>query len=55
MPVTVGVNMLSVVHKDSNGVTIAFLDLYLKGMAAAHARMFSAGNVTGVSTVQGSG
>ena len=27
MPVTVGVNMLSVVHKDSNGVTIAFPDV----------------------------
>ena len=27
MPVTVGVNFLSVVHKDSNGVTIAFPDV----------------------------
>jgi hypothetical protein len=27
MPVTVGVNALSVVHKDSNGVTIAFPDV----------------------------
>lgn len=27
MPVTVGVNMLSVVHKGSNGVTIAFPDV----------------------------
>jgi hypothetical protein len=27
MPVTVGVNNLSVVHKDSNGVTIAFPDV----------------------------
>lgn len=27
MPVTVGVNMLSVVHKSSNGVTIAFPDV----------------------------
>ena len=27
MPVTVGVNMLSVVHASSNGVTIAFPDV----------------------------
>lgn len=27
MPVTVGVNFLSVVHKDSNGITIAFPDV----------------------------
>jgi dienelactone hydrolase len=36
-------------------VTVAFLDLYLKGMTAARARMFSVGNVPGVSSVQGSG
>ncbi len=29
MPVTVGVNFLSVVHKSSNGVTIAFPDVCL--------------------------
>ncbi len=36
-------------------VTIAFLNLYLKGETAARSRIFSAGNVPGVSAVQGSG
>lgn len=34
-------------------VTIAFLDLYLKDTAGARSRVFSAGNVPGVSTVRG--
>jgi dienelactone hydrolase len=36
-------------------VTIAFLDLYVKGAAGARSGMFSAGDVPGVSAVQGSG
>jgi dienelactone hydrolase len=36
-------------------VTIAFLDYYLKGIAAARGRMLRAGNVPGVSSLQGSG
>lgn len=36
-------------------VTIAFLDLYLKRLPGARARMFSAGNVPGVSAVRGRG
>ncbi len=35
-------------------VTIAFLDLYLKGTPGARSRMFRAGNVPGLSAVQGS-
>jgi dienelactone hydrolase len=36
-------------------VTVAFLDLYLKRLRGARARMFSAGSVPGVSAVRGSG
>jgi dienelactone hydrolase len=50
-PYTDGQPQLGIVER----VTIAFLDLYLKGVAAARGRMFSAGNVPGASTVQGSG
>jgi len=36
-------------------VTIAFLDLYLTGTPGARGRMFRAGNVPGLSVVQGTG
>ncbi len=50
-PYTDGQPQLGIVER----VTTAFLDLYLKGAVGARGRMFRAGNVSGVSAVQGSG
>jgi dienelactone hydrolase len=49
-PYTDGQPQLRIVER----VTIAFLDLYLRGLPGARARMFRAGNVPGVSAVHGS-